>query len=192
LRKNAAAAREAIIAGALELIASVGGDGFTVDAVASRVGCAKGLVHYHFKTKDGLVAALADQIVAARIDRWRRRIAESQPEDAILSSWSLLTEESGSGAVRAWAAVLGEASPLPDHRVRELVKRLSDGLGAVGVDLLHRLGMRPRIPAPELGWILTSVVLGMGALLGHGFPPSELEGAYAAAWLGVLSLADER
>jgi hypothetical protein len=54
--------------------------------------------------------------------------------------------------------------------------------------LLKELGLAPTVPSEELGLLLAGVVHGMGLQLASGTEPQRLQGAYAAAWLGVLSL----
>jgi hypothetical protein len=65
-------------------------------------------------------------------------------------------------------------------------------LGHGGLRLLEALGLEPRVAAAELGWYLAAVVQGMEVLLSAGARSTELEGAYAAAWLGILSLTRPR
>jgi hypothetical protein len=48
------------------------------------------------------------------------------------------------------------------------------------------------VPDVEIGWLLGAVVDGMGLRLTGGGDRAQLEGAYAAAWLGVLSLTEGR
>jgi hypothetical protein len=54
--------------------------------------------------------------------------------------------------------------------------------------LLTSLGLQPTVPLVEVGRYLASVIQGMGYQLAAGAVPEELQGAYAAAWLGALSL----
>ena len=46
-----------IIDSGIELLSSIGLNGCSVEAIASRSGCAKGLVNYHFGSKDALLQA---------------------------------------------------------------------------------------------------------------------------------------
>ena len=68
-RRDAERARVRIVEASRAILLEVGTGGWTVDAVARRAGCAKGLVHYHFGTKGALLSASAGQIAAGR---WRR------------------------------------------------------------------------------------------------------------------------
>ena len=54
--------------------------------------------------------------------------------------------------------------------------------------LRDELGLTPTIPNSEVGRLLEAVVDGMGFQLVGGTESEELEGAYSAAWLAILSL----
>jgi hypothetical protein len=56
--------------------------------------------------------------------------------------------------------------------------------------LLARAGLETTIPAQQLGWLLAAVIQGMGFQIAAGGDPDVLENAYAAAWLGLLSLTE--
>ena len=59
--------RERIIAGALEIIGREGADALTFEALAQRVGLTRGGVVYHFRTREALLAGIAEDLLA----RWR-------------------------------------------------------------------------------------------------------------------------
>ena len=59
--------RERIIAGALEIIGEEGVDALTFEALAERVGLTRGGVVYHFRTREALLAGIAQDLLA----RWK-------------------------------------------------------------------------------------------------------------------------
>jgi TetR/AcrR family transcriptional regulator, transcriptional repressor of bet genes len=59
--------REQILTAAFEVAAARGIGGLTVRAIAAEAGMSHGLVHFHFKTKDQLVLALLDWVLAATL-----------------------------------------------------------------------------------------------------------------------------
>lgn len=59
--------RERIIAGALEIIGREGADALTFEALAQRVGLTRGGVVYHFRTREALLAGIAQDLLA----RWK-------------------------------------------------------------------------------------------------------------------------
>lgn len=58
--------------------------------------------------------------------------------------------------------------------------------------MLAELGLRPNIGPQELGLLLAGIVHGVGFALEVLGPSESLQEAYAAAWLGLLSLARPR
>lgn len=182
------AAREAISRATIALIKERGTDKLTVDQVAKAAGVAKGLVHYHYKTKRGLFEAVAQEFAAQRRRRWSDAFGAEDPQAAIDTTWATLTTESMDGTLRAWGALFGSAGLVPEPLVKSETATFGRTLGEAARGMIVRLGLRPTIHASEVGWLLAAVVHGMGVLLMAGADEKELEGAYAAAWLGVLSL----
>ncbi len=182
-------AREAILEKAEELVKQKGSEPVTVEDVARSAGVAKGLVHYHFKTKQGLMKAVASRIAATRARNWSEAFDADTPRAALERTWTLLTLESDSGTIRAWNSLLSREHLLTDQTAKEMHSELSDSLGRALIGMLRdRMDLAPTVPAGEIGWLLGAVVNGMGLQLLSGANRAELEGAYAAAWLGILNL----
>jgi AcrR family transcriptional regulator len=160
-----------------------------VEAVAKTAGSAKGLVHYHFKTKLGLLGAVLDRVAKTRTREWLVALEPGAPQSAVERSWNLLTEESTSGAVLAWHTLLQSGDVFTDRSVKSVVNEFSQSLGDALVRLLKEdMRLVPTVPSDEIGWLMTAVIDGIGLQLLAGASESELQGAYAAAWLGILSL----
>ena len=187
---STAASRDAILEAALDLLKERGTPQFTVDAVARKAGCAKGLVHYHFKTKAGLLEAAAWELSERRAGEWESAFLGQSAAEAIRNSWDLLTRESASGVLRAWSALFGAPGVVPDHVVKAGVERFSKTLGRAAHATFDELGLVASVRTSEIGWLLAAVVTGMGLQLVSGADPAELDGAYAAAWLAILSLGE--
>jgi len=183
-------AAQQILDAAEELICKQGATAVTIEAVAKAAGTAKGLVNYHYKTKRDLLLAVAMHVATKRTDRWADAFIAESPLDAVDRTWRLLTEESNDGTIRAWASLTGADSPLTDQTAKSLLEDFAAALSAELEKMLTSSGMDLRIPEDEVGWFLAAVVNGMAAHLVGGVSPETLEGAYQAAWLGVLSLAD--
>ena len=184
------ASRDAIISAALTVVRDKGAVGLTIEQVARHAGCAKGLVHYHLKTKQDLLEAVANRLLDERTAAWSGAFRAPSPNDAIAATWGVLRRESDNGTVRAWISLLGSGS-LTDQTARTVVGRFTGSLGEAAMGLLEHLGLRLTIGQAELGWLLGSVVEGMGLELLAGGNQAQMEEAYAAAWLGVLSLTRE-
>ena len=179
---------ETIVSSALGLVKRQGAAGVTVGAVADEAGCAKGLVHYHFKTKQRLWDATAQKLSYERNRSWAAAFKAKSPKDAIQATWDLLIAESANGTTLAWTTMFGPGGLVSDHTVSSAVSDFSHTLGQSAQGMLERLGMRIRIPESEIGLLLCAVVTGAGFQLLAGSSRDDLEGAYAAAWLGILAL----
>jgi len=160
----------------------------TVDQVAREAACAKGLVHYHFRTKAALLAAVAKRLGDARCQRWDRTFVTKTPRDAVRASWDLLLAEHADGTLRAWLALMTHRDKQTGQAVSAEVQRFATSVTQAASRWLQELGLEATIPLEEIGFLLAAVVWGTGFLLAAGIPPSCLQGAYDAAWAGVLSL----
>lgn len=181
------AARNAILDAAERLLRR--GNSGTIDQVAREARRAKGLVHYHFRTKAALLAATATRISERRRRAWAAAFDAPTPDAAIQSSWLLLLREHEAGELRAWIALCAEPAAVTGRAVSNETEAFAAEITEATGGLLASLGLRPTVPAVEIGRYLAAVVQGMGFQLAAGGAPEELQGAYAAAWLGALSLA---
>lgn len=187
-RRATPESRERILTAATKVAQADGVSGLTVEAVAREAGCAKGLVHYHFRTKRELMDALARRFVERRSSSWVAALSGDAPEKAINRGWRLLTDESGQGVAQMWATLCSGGGELPDQAVREIVAQFAGSLGEVVTRTMAGAGLRPTVPTSEIGWLLAAVVTGLSLELAAGAKRTEIEGAWAAAWLGILSL----
>ena len=182
-------ARETILQSAEGLVKERGASAVTVEAVAKAAGSAKGLVHYHFKTKLGLLGAVMERIAQSRTREWLAALEPGSPQSAAERSWNLLTDESVNGVTLAWHTLLQSGDVFVDQSVKNIVNKFSRALGDAFVRLLKEdMHLAPTVPNEEVGWLMTAVIDGIGMQLLAGASEQELQGAYAAAWLGVLSL----
>ena len=85
--KDATSTRSGILAAAIQTLQHGGVEGFTLDAVASRAGVVKGLILYHYASRDRLLRTAAAQIADARTTGLGRALA------------------SASGTARAWLSL---------------------------------------------------------------------------------------
>lgn len=192
MTRNRKESRAAILAAAEQLLKRRGAAPTTIDAVSREAGCAKGLVNYHFKTKPALLAAVAQQLGAQRETAWAEALRAPSPEAAIELTWNLLAREARDGTIRAWTSLLAERDALTGQAVNEQMSRFGLSVSEATGGLLSELGLQPKVPITEVGWLLAAVIHGTGTQLDHGGDPKALEGAYAAAWVGVLALAGSR
>ena len=187
-RMDADESRTMLLETASALLRERGASKVSIAAVADAAGCAKGLVHYHFKNKANLWDSVADHLAASRAAAWSDALYAETASEAVAASWLLLTEESANGVGRAWFSMLGPDTPIAGQSVSKVDAVFREAIAGSLTALLDGLGVRLRVPLAEVAALLISVIDGVGLQLLRDDPSPDLENAYAAAWLGILSL----
>lgn len=182
------ASKTAILEAAQAILCQAGGPALTLDAVAGAVGCAKGLVHYHFESKTGLLARVAAHLAVAREAAWLDALRAEDPQEAIDRSWTVLQQEAALGTQRAWNALLAMSEPEIARIAASAAERLRQGIAQATEELMIRAGLEPAVPTADLGWLLAAILDGMAAQLESGADAVALENAYVTAWAAILSL----
>jgi AcrR family transcriptional regulator len=85
-RPRAKDRRETMIRAAYKVMARDGVHRVPLHQIATEAGVSKGLLIYHFQTKDGLVLASLEWVLEATEARIRRRLAESEDPSAAISN----------------------------------------------------------------------------------------------------------
>lgn len=181
-------ARAAILGAAVELLRGGRGTNVTTDQVARKAGCAKGLVHYHFKGKDQLLAAAAKRLWKERTEAWTGALSSKGPKAAIGHAWDTLVAESLAGTAASCATLGMRPEKLVVQSVGAARAEFSRRVAAALKELLADLNLEPSVPVTELGALLVATIEGIGLQLGSGANADELEPAWSAFWAGVLSL----
>ncbi len=188
MARSKEAARKAILDAADLVLKRDGAFNMTMNAVARAAGCAKGLLHYHFHTKQRLLVEAVDRISTEREVQWTQAFDTADPHEAIDRTWNVIAQEVESGTLRAWSSLLTLSDSAVDQAVSKASARFRDQITTATRDLLARANCESTLPVDRLGWLLTAVVDGMSFQLAAGADAEVLADAYAAAWLGVLSL----
>lgn len=178
-KETRAESRSRIIAAASKVTADIGLTDWTVERVAHEAGCAKGLVLYHFGSKQ----ALLDQVaIAVTTERLASRAAALRlpPAKAIDQLWVDLAREVGSGAFRLWLA-LAAATSTSSSATFSAAQRQQLATAAAATF---------RLPASDPALTALPAVLdGFQLLLLQGVPEPEVREAFDSYWLEVLSRA---
>ena len=180
--------RNTILEAATALVRERRSGEVTTEDVAKRAGCAKGLVHYHFKRKDQLLAAVATRLWDGRSNGWASALDAPDPKKSIGNAWSLLRSEASNGTAAACAALGLRNDELVVQSVNSGRASFSKSMTNAVDRLLGGMGWAPTVPASELGTLLAATAEGIGLQLGSGADAVELEQAWAAFWVGLLSL----
>jgi AcrR family transcriptional regulator len=181
-------ARKRIVDAAVQELTAAAGLAPTMDQVASAAGCAKGLVHYHFRTKDALLAEAAGRIWADRGRTWREALSNPDPSAALAAAWSVLTREARNGRTMSCLALGSLPGAMTVQSARAGRSSFSQALGDGLAELLDHMGRSAAVPPSEIATLLASVADGLGIRIAGGDKPEDLEPAWSAFWAAVLSL----
>lgn len=110
--KDAAPTRSSILSAAVQTLQRDGVEGFTLDGVARRAGVVKGLLLYHFGSRNRLLRAAAARIAT------QRRAAFASASD-LDGCWEELRRQAEDGTARAWLGLCAAG----------LIDRAADGEG---------------------------------------------------------------
>jgi AcrR family transcriptional regulator len=171
--------KDTILGAAIEVLAVDGLNNWTVEEVANRSRCAKGLINYHYRSKRELLGLVAETL---RDDRAACRLAAVQAPgtQALDRLWSVLVREVESGWFAAWLSLLGADDPL-----RKSASSRADDSLALAVALTRSLGVEEELAeqAPEIHAALD----GLQLRLLQGAPAAETEEAYHRFWVRALA-----
>ncbi len=169
--------KDAILSAAIEVLSLHGLNNWTVEEVASRARCAKGLINYHYRSRQELLLRAAETL---RDDRQARRLAalRSSGAPALDRLLGAVVEEVESGRFAAWLALAAADPPLR--------RAASDpGAGAALAAAAGRsLGWDP---PPGAAHVIPSALDGLALRLLQGAPAEEVEEAWHRVWLALVS-----
>ena len=154
--------------------------GWTMERVAREAECAKGLVHYHFRTKTELLAVVAASIRRARADR-RVEAFRSRGAAALDALWQVLVAEVASGEAAAWLSL----ASLPERSVRDALLASREELDRLGAAAGGSLDTA-ELSEPALRMLMAALD-GLQLPLVLGEAPDPVREAYDRLWLTALS-----
>ena len=170
--------KDTILGAAIDVIALHGLNNWTVEEVANRAHCAKGLVNYHYRSKQELLALAAQTI---RDDRCARRLAAARHPgtEALDRLWETLQQEVESGWFAAWLSLLAAEDPL-----RKAAAESSQDNAALAAALGESLSLERDFAAQ--GDLISAALDGLQLRLLQGAEPRETEEAYHRFWLTIV------
>ncbi|MGH2625302.1 MAG: TetR family transcriptional regulator [Anaerolineales bacterium] len=164
--------RSVLITAAVNVLAHEGLTRCSVQAVAARAGCAKGLMNYHFRSKHELLAAVAARLAHDRAEG-RLQALRTHGTRGLDALWEVLVDEIASGEARAWMALLVERR-IP--RDLHLEARVADAAAAA-------LRLPPGSVPPDA---LVAGLDGLQLRLIQGCDPVTLRDTYDRLWLSLV------
>lgn len=124
----------AILSAAVEAVTDRGLTDWTIEDVARRARCAKGLVIYHFRSKADLLGTVATTLRDERING-RLAAAQHPGSQALDRLWTAATNEVNSGRFAAWVGLtsaeerLRLSTAIPPEAAEALAAALGRALG---------------------------------------------------------------
>lgn len=171
--------RDQILEAALLVLGEQGLAVWSVDRVADRAGCAKGLVHYHFGSKDRLLAEVRTRLEFGRREARIEAFSTRSGAAALDRLWEALELEVSGGRFGAWLDLVRYFGPS------------TSGAGSAD-DLRLATAAARALEASERALAEQAVVLGaaldglqLRLLLGES--PARVREGFERVWLGVLS-----
>jgi AcrR family transcriptional regulator len=186
--------RDRITEAACSLIQDKGIAELTVADVGHRAGVSSALVHYHFNTKQALLAAASERLAARRTESRVNALAGATGLAALDGLWVALGSAPGSEAERAWHDLTLLARR--DATVRRTLTAQRREERAKTAQLLPRL-FRGLGAAPTASWDETAAMVllfldGVALALAEGSSAEEVRAAYDAFWLAVIAAGQAR
>jgi AcrR family transcriptional regulator len=168
-----------IVTAAIAVLKEHGLTDWTVEEVAKRAECAKGLVNYHFNSKMALLTIAASQAKTTR--NARRFLALKQTGTAALDRlWTTMTDEVRSGGLQLWLALLAYPPTAGGATVSASERQTLTAAAALAMNLL------PNHPNLTL---LPATLDGLELLLYQGQPEADVREQYDRFWLDLLTTA---
>lgn len=183
-RPNTESRRRQIIDALLREIAETGYERTSTVSIAARAGLAPGLIHYHFKSKEEILLALVDELIAfAQLSGAAAMDAAAAPDAklaAYISARVGLGPQADENQVKAWVAILAEAMGLASVRSR-VAQWLADDHALI-VQLFEQAGVSRQ---HEHASMLLASILGSFTLHAINLPavPRGYAESQLLAWL---------
>lgn len=172
--------KDTIVSASVRILESQGLNNWSVGRVASRAGCAKGLVIYHFGSKAGLLRRSAERIGQERLRRRLAALDSARGTEALDGLWTSILDDLGSGTFPAWVELCAQRELGPVAQPEPLAA--SAQLRAA-VAHAFELGLED---VPD-GLAITALLDGASLALLQRAPPQDVLAAYHVAWLGMLA-----
>ena len=170
--------KDTILSAAIEVIVLHGLNNWTVEEVANRAHCAKGLVNYHYRSKQELLVLSAETL---RDDRSARRLAAVSVtgSSALDRLWAALIQEVESGWFAAWASLLAA-----DGALRSAAAERPAETQSFAASLGRALGLGDQLK--KRASLIQAALDGLQLRLLQGASVGETEEAYHRFWLSAV------
>jgi TetR/AcrR family transcriptional repressor of bet genes len=182
--------RQQILEAARRCLARNGYQSTTISEVAAETGVSRGLLHYHFKNKEELLAQVARQTVERSASMIRELFRTCGPDDdlAVVLTGAfrrLVANEPDFYVVffECWA--VARQSEMVATEMTSLYAEFRDALREGLDSAVERSAIAPRLGTPELALLLTSLLDGLGLQLTTESDLVADEGLWRATEAGI-------
>jgi AcrR family transcriptional regulator len=182
-------AAERILEAAARVMAARGATGLSMADVAAAAGVSKGLIHYHYRDKDALLARLAGWLADAVETRELAALAGIAPGQAVDALWAWLEYELALGDIRALLELARLREGDAPVAARAAATRRRAVAATTVAALFETLALKPRIPPAMLADVFVAFVDGLALDAVNG-PLEAHRVSYDVFWLAMLSLAE--
>lgn len=186
--KRSLETQDSIIRAAVRCLSSSGVGGLTVGTVARGAGVSSALVHYHFATKQRLLAAAAERLLERRTAERLGALGGGAGLVTLDRMWQATQHSAADGAERATLDLVALAGENADvGRLVALARQrertaLRERLPA----LFAELGAMP-VAADEATEVVATFLDGIALALAAGADAAVVRSAFDAFWLALIA-----
>lgn len=170
--------RQEIVQATVAALASHQLTDWTVDSVAAKVGCAKGLVLYYFKTKKDLLQVASERIRDAHVATRVEALRGGRGTEALDRLWEALVKEIRPGSFGLWVSLVGHPVTRKSAARSVTQDRTIGEASATALGLPMDAAILAAIPSALDGFALDLL---------QGRAPDDVRERYDTFWLGILS-----
>ena len=182
-------ASERILDAVARRIVTGGAAALSMQDIAQEAGVSKGLIHYHFRDKDTLLAHLVDWITEGLVGRERAALAAVTPQTAVDALWGWLEGELERGHIRLLVELAQSPSDMVHQASARSAQRRREAATATIETVFGALALHPRIAASLLAEVVVAFTDGLATRAALMLPaPPRI--AFDVLWLSLLSLAE--
>jgi AcrR family transcriptional regulator len=186
--------RDQIADAACAAIQASGVAHLTIANVGRRAGVSSALVHYHFHTKQALLAAAAERLAARRTETRTSALLSASGLAALDALWSALAVGQGLEGERSWndLALLARRDTAV-QRTLTAQRRAERAIFARSLPgIFADLGAVSTASWDETAALVLLFLDGLALALAEGSPEDDLRAAYDAFWLVLVSAGQAR
>jgi AcrR family transcriptional regulator len=182
-------ASERILDAVARRIVTGGVAALSMQDIAQEAGVSKGLIHYHFRDKETLLAHLVDWITDGLVGRERAALAAVTPQTAVDALWGWLEGELERGHIRLLVELAQSPSDMVQQASARSAQRRREAATTTIEMVFGALALRPRIAASLLAEVVVAFTDGLATRAALTLPaPPRI--AFDVLWLSLLSLAE--